>query len=116
MLAAASGGRRFGVATVTPLLAGSIRRQARALGLRGCYTGIRVTAGDPMALAAAPARLVEALAQAVAACIGQDGAAAVIIGGGPLGDAAAALAPRFAVPVIAPIPAAIRHLMGLLQH
>ena len=36
---------------------------------------------------------------------------AVVIGGGPLGQAAIDLAPRFTTPVIAPIPAAMRRLM-----
>ena len=114
MLEASAGGRRFGVATVTPLLAGPIGQRAIDLGLAQTYTGIRLTAGDPVALAADPALLEERLAQAVTECIEQDGAQVVIIGGGPLGRAAAALAPRFAVPIVAPIPAALRRLAGLL--
>jgi Asp/Glu/hydantoin racemase len=40
------------------------------------------------------------------ACIEQDGARAVIIGGGPLAQSAQALQSRLAVPVINPIIAA----------
>jgi Asp/Glu/hydantoin racemase len=40
-----------------------------------------------------------------------DGAEAVIIGGGPLGQAAIALTPRFTTPIVAPIPAAVRRLL-----
>jgi len=54
---------------------------------------------------------VEALAEAVRQSIRCDGAQAVIIGGGPLGQAAIALASRFTTPIIAPIPAAVRRLM-----
>jgi Asp/Glu/hydantoin racemase len=114
MLEAAADGRRFGIATVTPDLVASIDGRADELGLRAQYTGIRLTQGDPHALAADPHALEEALARAVAQCI-DDGAQAVIIGGGPLGQAAIGLAPRFSVPVIAPIPAAVRDLMRRLQ-
>lgn len=110
MLEAAEGGRRFGIATVTPRLAAAIGRRAHDLGLEARYTGIRLTEGDPRALAAQPQALSEALAVAVRRCI-DDGAEAVIIGGGPLGQAAIELAPRFAVPVIAPIPAAVRFVL-----
>lgn len=114
MLAASEGGRRFGIATVTPELVSPIDGRAAALGLRGLYTGIRLTQGDPRALAADAQALEEALAQAVQCCIDEDGAQAVIIGGGPLGQAALALAPRFDVPVIAPISAAMRLLCSRL--
>ncbi|MCA1324515.1 aspartate/glutamate racemase family protein [Herbaspirillum sp. alder98] len=114
MLEAASGGRRFGVATVTPELATAIAARASALGLDEQYSGIRLTAGDPRLLAADPEALEEALAVAVQECIALDGAQAVVIGGGPLGQAAIALAQRFTVPVIAPIPAAVRDLLRQL--
>jgi phenylpropionate dioxygenase-like ring-hydroxylating dioxygenase large terminal subunit len=115
MLEAAEGGRRFGVATVTPLLADVIAVRVREIGLAGHYTGIRLTAGDPFALTRDPTILIEALDQAVRQCIDCDGTEAVIIGGGPLGQAALALAPRFATPIIAPIPAAVRRLVGLID-
>jgi allantoin racemase len=38
----------------------------------------------------------------------------VIIGGGPLGEAARDLQPIFAVPVIAPIPSAVRRIIRLI--
>jgi allantoin racemase len=114
MLEAAGATRRFGIATVTPDLVVPIDARATALGLGHLYTGIRLTAGDPAALAADPDRLVTALADAVQCCIRDDKAEAVVIGGGPLGAAATVLASRFAVPVIAPIPAAVRRLMALL--
>lgn len=114
MLAASDKGRRFGVATTTPKLVASIDARAAELGLAKLYTGTRVTTDDPNALVADPARLVEALRQVVAACIDQDKAEAVIIGGGPLGNAAIALTPMFSVPVIAPIPAAVQRMVGLV--
>jgi len=65
MHAAAAGGRRFGIATVTPGLAGAITARATALGLQACFTGLRLTEGDPLALVAEPAQLLAALAAAV---------------------------------------------------
>ncbi len=111
MREASNGGRRFGVATVTPGLARAIGGKAAGLGLSGLYAGIRLTEGDPRELAADPVRLAQALAGAVEACIRLDGAEAVIIGGGPLGQAASALEPRFRVPIIAPIAAATAQLL-----
>jgi Asp/Glu/hydantoin racemase len=115
MLEAASGDRRFGVATTTPELVAAIDARAAELGLASLYAGVRLTSGDPLELTRHPDEMTEALGKAVLACIELDGAKAVIIGGGPLGNAATALAPRFAVPVIAPIPAAVRRVQSLVH-
>jgi allantoin racemase len=115
MLEAAEGGRRFGVATTTPLLAAKIDALPGALGLRSRYTGTRFAEGDPEDLMRDPSQLRAALADAVEACIAQDGAEAVIIGGGPLGEAARELQPMFSVPVIAPIPSAVRRIIRLIE-
>jgi Asp/Glu/hydantoin racemase len=114
MIEAAAGNRRFGVATVTPDLTVPIAGRARDLNLSHLYTGIRLTPGDPFALARDPERLRESLAVAVAECLEKDKAEAVIIGGGPLGQAAIELAPMFKEPVIAPIPAAMRRLLAMM--
>ncbi len=102
-------GRRFGIATVTPGLVDAINERVRALGLIDQFTG------DPLGLVADPAGLIEALGDAVQQCARLDGADSVVIGGGPLGNAAAALAARHIIPVIAPIPAAIRRLAQELR-
>ncbi|MCO5397925.1 aspartate/glutamate racemase family protein [Ralstonia soli] len=109
MFEAAEGGRRFGVATVTPDLVAAIDAKAQELGLGALYTGVRLTPGEPRALTADSAALEQALGHAVQACL-DDGAQAVIIGGGPLGQAAVSLARQFDVPIIAPISAAVRRL------
>ena len=114
MLEAASNGRRFGVATTTPLLKAKIDALPDTLGLGARYTGTRFAGGDPQELMRDPARLRKALAGAVEACIAQDGAEAVIIGGGPLGEAARELQPLFTVPVIAPIPSAVARIIRLV--
>jgi allantoin racemase len=115
MLAASDKGRRFGVATTTPKLVASIDARAVELGLGQLYTGTRLTSEDPNKLVADPGRLVEALRQVVSTCVELDKAEAVIIGGGPLGNAATALTPMFSIPVIAPIPAAVRRQIEILR-
>lgn len=114
MLAAGIDGRRFGIATVTPDLLISINAKADQLGLTPHYTGTRLTAGEPRALASDAFELEAALADVVRQCIEEDGAQAVIIGGGPLGQAAVGLTPHFEVPIIAPISAAVARLLTLL--
>ncbi|MCA1390302.1 aspartate/glutamate racemase family protein [Bradyrhizobium sp. IC3123] len=114
MLEAAGNGRRFGVATTTPLLKAKIDALPDTLGLRASYTGTRFADGDPQQLMRDPAQLRAALAGAVEACIVLDRAEAVIIGGGPLGEAARELQPMFAAPIIAPIPSAVRRIIRLV--
>lgn len=106
---AATANRRFAVATVTPALVPSIDARAHDLGLAHLYCGTRVTPTIP----ASPAALAEALAEAVTLCIA-DGAEAVIIGGGPLAQAASALQRQCPIPIIAPLPAATQSLLAAL--
>jgi Asp/Glu/hydantoin racemase len=113
MAEAAADGRRFGIATTTPGLAAAIAARVGRLGWSGRYTGLRLTPGDPLHLAARPQDMRERLAEAVGACVTEDGAEAVVIGGGPLGEAAEALRHRFPVPVIGPVPAACRAVRGM---
>ncbi|MBP1882275.1 aspartate/glutamate racemase family protein [Sinorhizobium mexicanum] len=115
MIEASRAGRRFGVATTTPDLLEAIGDRARDLGLWHLYTGIRCTPGDPVAVAADERLLKLSLAEAVRDCIEIDGAEAVIIGGGPLGQAAEQLQPLFGTPIIAPIPAAVERVFELMQ-
>ncbi|MEV0324380.1 aspartate/glutamate racemase family protein [Streptomyces sp. NPDC050658] len=114
MAEAAANGRRFGIATTTPGLAAAIAARVDQLGHSPQYTGIRLTAGNPLELAATPEAMRSRLSEAVAACITEDGAEAVIIGGGPLGEAAEALRHSFPVPVIGPISAACREVRRVL--
>jgi Asp/Glu/hydantoin racemase len=110
MREAALEGRSFAVVTTSPGLVASIDGMAERLGLAAHYVGVELTAGDPVALTADAVRLEAALAEAIDRVIGGRRAEAVVIGGGPLAAAARALAPRFSVPIIEPIPAAVRAL------
>jgi allantoin racemase len=104
MRAASQNGRRFAVATTTPDLRASITAAATA---HGNFAGVWITPGDPATLTADRARLIPALHAACAAAMTEGGAQAVIIGGGPLADAAEALRDSIGVPLIAPIPEAV---------
>jgi Asp/Glu/hydantoin racemase len=115
MQEAAEGGRRFGVATTTPALVEIIAAYATRLGLADLYAGTRLTSGDPLALVADPPLLVDALAEAARHSIECDDAEAVVIGGGPLSKAAVAVAERFSTPIIAPVPAAMRRVMRMVD-
>jgi Asp/Glu/hydantoin racemase len=107
---AADGGRRFAVATTTPGLVAAIAGRVAAAGLSARFLGTWVTPGDPVATMADPARLDSLLASEIGRARA-DGAEAVIIGGGPLAEAARRLADTVEVPLIEPIPAAIRLIM-----
>jgi Asp/Glu/hydantoin racemase len=111
---ASSGGRRFGIATTTPALKAAIDQCVASLGLSAQYTGLRLTSADPTELVKDGDRMRDALADAVRHCISDDGAEAVIIGGGPLGEAARELAPMFSIPIVAPISAAARSVLAIL--
>ena len=112
MMKAASGGRRFAVVSTTPGLRDAIDLTAARYGHDATYRGAEFTPGNPLDLMADPERLVEALAEACTRAINQRGAEAIVIGGGPLALAARALAPRFTVPIIEPVPEAVRLAMA----
>ncbi|MEI4483403.1 MULTISPECIES: aspartate/glutamate racemase family protein [unclassified Phyllobacterium] len=111
MLDASMKGRRFGIATITPGLVSSFAAKAGSLGVGNLFTGTRLTQGEPEALVANKERLKSALFSAVEKCFLHDGAEAVIVGGGPLGQVAHWLSQRFLAPVIAPIPSAVTLLL-----
>ena len=105
---------RFVVVTTTPALAGSIARIAACYGYGGTFAGVRVTPGDAAELMADPGRLLAALAAACSEAIREDSASAIVIGGGPLARAAHALRQSITIPVIEPIPAAVRLALARL--
>jgi allantoin racemase len=107
MAEAARDGRRFGVVTTTPGLRDCIAGTAARYGHRG-FAGTWTTAGDPAALTADPSALEAALAACVDEAIREGGAEAIVIGGGPLAVAARALMAASPVPLVEPVPAAVR--------
>ena len=107
---AARDGRPFGIVTVTPdeELTESFRQKAVALGYEAQYRGVRVTPGDPTELVQDPDRLDAALTDAVRQSVTEDGAEAVIMGGGPLSASAIRLQPQFEQPLVIAVTAAAR--------
>lgn len=112
---AAGGGRRFAVVTTTPDLKAAITARANAGGIGPQFAGVWLTPGDPVPLMRDEKALAEALAEAVSRAVREDAAEAVIIGGGPLASAARLLAPASPVPLIEPIPAAVRRMASLVS-
>jgi len=114
---AARDGRPFGIVTVTPNpeLVASFKAKAEALGFGAQYKGTRVTPGDPNEIVKEPAKLDVALAAAVTESIEQDGAQAVIMGGGPLSASAIRLQPQFEVPLVVAVNAAARAALQSAQ-
>ena len=110
-------GRAFGIVTVTPDegLIRSFEVKAASLGYEAQYRGVRVTPGDPKELVQSPDELDAALAEAVRASIDEDGAQAVIMGGGPLSASAVRLQPQFDVPLVVAVSAAARAAVRALQ-
>jgi Asp/Glu/hydantoin racemase len=108
MAEAARGGRRFAVVTTTPNLVRAITAKAAVYGHDRQFTGVRVTPGAPQLLMQQPQALLDALERACDDAMRLDGAQAIVIGGGPLARAARALQTRITVPLVEPVPAAVR--------
>jgi Asp/Glu/hydantoin racemase len=115
MAEAAEDGGRFAVVTTTPDLASSIRDTAEAYGHGSVFAGVALTKSDPVELMSDPVRLKDELLAACRFAVADLGAQTIIIGGGPLALAARNLRSRVEVPVIEPIPAAVRLAMARAQ-
>lgn len=105
---AAQGGRRFSIVTVTPELEASLRAAALHYGGDGVLASVRFTRGGLSEVMQTPAALQSALHEACVVAMADDGAQAIVIGGGPLAQAAAAIAAQLKIPVIDPVAAAVR--------
>lgn len=110
MRAGAEDGRRFSIVTTTPGLGSAIKRLAQSYGVADQLVSLRFTQGVPPNRMADQAALSAALERAAVEARDDDRAEAVVIGGGPLARAAAQLARRLALPIIEPVPAAVRQL------
>jgi Asp/Glu/hydantoin racemase len=110
--AAGHGGRSFAVATTTPQLVDSINALMTAHAGQGRYVGCFLTNGPVMTVMNDPALLDRELLHA-AQQAARAGAQAVIIGGGPLAEAALRIAPLCPVPLIQPIVEAAKLICRL---
>lgn len=114
MVSAAQGNRRFSVVTTTPELTRSIQACAEVYGVGTQLASIRITEGLLHETMADPDLLLTRLRSGIEQAIEEDHAEAIIIGGGPLAQAASTLAKHVKVPLIEPVPAAVRGLTALL--
>ena len=114
MAEAARDGRRFAVVTTTPRLRGRIAETAARYGYT-TFAGTWTTDGDPAALTADARSLEAELGRAIEAAVREGSAEAVVIGGGPLAVAARSLAASSPVPLIEPVPAAVRLSLNRLN-
>ncbi len=110
--ASGAGGGRFAVVTTTPRLVASIEAAAQRYGHQPWFAGVELTPGEPATLMANASALEDAMLRACQRAISERGACTIVIGGGPLARVASALSERLAIPVIAPIPAAVRRLIA----
>ncbi len=98
----------FVVVTTTPALAAAIAQSASAYGHSERFRGVRLTTGDPKDLMADRTRLVAELQTACLDAAHNPEIAAIVIGGGPLAAAARALRHKIPIPIVEPVPAAVR--------
>lgn len=107
-------GVSFAVVTTTPKLAPSIDEMMRAEG-GDTYLGCHTTEEDPLVLASNSDALDYAL---ITSCeiAKKAGAKRVIIGGGPLGQAATRISSQVKVPLIQPLVAACSEVSALIEH
>jgi Asp/Glu/hydantoin racemase len=103
----------FAVATTTPALVASIDKLMRSNATETTYCGCFISEGDPNALMENEQSLDEALLAAVHSAA-RAGAQRVIIGGGPLGEAAERLSGQSPLPLTSPIRAAAEEVRALL--
>jgi allantoin racemase len=107
ILEAAQGGRPYAIVTVTPELHSSLRAAAHTWAPAAPLVAIRYTSGPLGEVLHTPQSLEDALHAACRKAVDIDHAEAIVIGGGPLAQAAQALAARLRVPVIDPVAAAV---------
>ncbi|MEU6263857.1 aspartate/glutamate racemase family protein [Saccharopolyspora shandongensis] len=115
ILAAGQAGRRFGMATSTPLLVDSLAARVAEHRMSQGFTGVRLTESEPLVLAADPEQQFAELAAAVDQCTEADGADAVIIAGGPLSETARRIADSRTCEIVEPIPSAARQVLQELR-
>jgi len=99
-------GRRFSIVTTTPELKAAIMRRAVRLGHGNNLISVRI-AGS-VEVMSDPERLAQTLLASCHEAVSEEGAEAILIGGGPLADAARTIAPMVPVPVIEPVAAGAR--------
>ena len=83
---------RFSIVTLGPALRAAIQHNATRYGFAAQLANIRILQSDMQSVASSPAGFEDAFIQSCQAAISEDGAGAIIIGGGPLSGMAKTLA------------------------
>ena len=91
---------RFAIITLGAALREAIEANAAAYGFAGQLTDVRILPWTVTTVSADPSSYRRAFAEACARAVAEDGAGAVIIGGGPLSGIAEAIAAELPVPVL----------------
>ena len=91
---------RFAIITLNAELRDAIAANAVAYGYAEQLTGVRILPWSVATVSADPSSYRKAFAEACAQAVAEDGAGAVIIGGGPLSGIADAIAGDLPVPVL----------------
>lgn len=104
---AARGGLRYAIVTVTPDLHDSLLAAAYAAAPAAQLAGIRYTQGALDRVMHSPDSLAHALLQACQDAVALDGAQSIVIGGGPLAQAARDIAAKLHIRVVDPVSAAV---------
>ncbi len=105
---AAAGGRRYSIVTGGALWGAMLRESLMVRGLDGALASIRTVAPDGGTIARDPESALALLTDATDACIAEDGAQAVILGGAGLIGLAARIAAQRPYPVICSVMSGLR--------
>ena len=108
IVSVAEDGRRFSIVTVGPAMRPSLLDKIARLGLSRQLVSLRFLPHTVVDAIRDRDRVLAAAAGACDACIGSDGAQAVLLGGAPFAGAGSEIDRRSAVPVIDGVAAAVR--------
>ncbi|PLX38232.1 MAG: hydantoin racemase [Hyphomicrobiales bacterium] len=114
MAEASAAGRRFSIVTTTPLLERSIEETAFRYGYADLLVSVRITPGVAEETMANEDAMTDALWNACMDAVTEDGAEAILIGGGPLAKAGENIRSKIAVPLVNPVCAGARLALARL--
>ncbi|RAI42590.1 aspartate/glutamate racemase family protein [Rhodoplanes roseus] len=113
LTAAAAGGRRFAIVTLGRHMRGELLRAAAVAGVADRLTSIRFLDGGVLDLAHDRDTFRDAMVEAAAACVDQEGAEAVLFGGAPFAGVGRDLEGRMSVPVLEGLSCAVQQALEL---
>ena len=99
---------RFSIVTLGPALRTAIQHNATRYGFEAQLANIRILQSDMQSVASTPAAFEDAFIKSCQAAISEDGAGAIIIGGGPLSGMAKTLAGDVDVPLLDGVQCAVQ--------